>query len=162
MLLIYKIEDGALELICIRVGSHYDLFGSSILANKKQNPAQMVNTIGRSIYKSTDSAFKAEKTSFHYEVFFEVLYEVPPWVREAYNLDESYADLNTMVVSIDLTSYDDKVRANVIEQDPNNKTLGHKTFPVDKYRDTKDMREAIISFMYKSIAKNYQDYDFIY
>lgn len=135
----------------------------TILSAKQLDASQRVNSIGRSIFKSTDTAFKCVKSSQHCEVFFEVLYEIPPRLREAYNLEGSpYDDINTMIVSIDLTSYDNKVRANVIEQDPNELTLGHKTFSLDKYPDNKAMRDAVVAFMYSSVAKRYQDFDFIY
>ena len=131
-------------------------------AKKELTPEQKVNSVGRYIYKNTESAFKAEKWSQHYEVFFELLYEIPPEIVEKYHLEGEYTDLHSMIISTDLTNQSGKLRCNVIQQDEDERTLGCKTFNFDKFQDNKELCEAVLAYMRDRVIRNYQDYDFVF
>lgn len=139
------------------------IFGySTILANKKQSAEQQVNSIGKFLYKNIDSAYNFRKSTQQFDLYIIVLYEVPKDIIDGYNLDESYDELYEMKININLTTYQNKLRINFIELDPEEATIGHKTYNLDRYKDYYELRDNIVNYLLACLDKRYEGYDFIF
>lgn len=98
------------------------------------------------------------------DVYVTIYYQIPDEVIktvEKYNqtIDSS---MHQMDIDINITSYQNKIRINVIRMDDNEKTLGHF---VIKPEDTEDLNAVLAAIKQKVssfIEKEYQDYDFVF
>lgn len=133
-----------------------------ILSNKQLSISQNVNTIGKFLYKNLDGAFDFAKSSNTFEIWCTVLYQIPVQVIRKYNLPESMQDVNEMTINLNLTTYSDKIRFNIIEVSPNETTLGCKVCKVSKYSDYYQLRDDIFEYLQRSLLKRYQNYDFLF
>lgn len=141
----------------------------NISANKKLTPEQEVNTLGKWLYRNLDGAFKFKKSSSQYNIWFLVLYEVPLEIRERYDLDESYDDVNEMVINLSLVTYKNasnskksKIRVNLIEESPDELTVGSKIYNLDFFNDYYELRDNLVNYLIVRLNKHYEGYDFIY
>lgn len=134
-----------------------------VYANKQQTPQQLVNTVGKYLYKNIDSAFKFDKSSNMFDVYFTILYEVPREIRKKYNLtEEKYNQLNEMTININITTYQNKLRINLTEQDPHELTLGSLIYNPDKDENINSLRLKILTYLQKRLEKRYDGWDFIF
>lgn len=129
-------------------------------SNKKLQPGQQVNKVGQYLYKNLDGAFKIEKTGNMCDVYFMILYEIPKqkW-RVGYPEDKK---LNEMHINLNITTYQNKIRVNVIEVSPEERTLGCYTFSPEVMEDLPQARKLIYDKVVKRVSKVYEDYDFVF
>lgn len=132
-----------------------------IFSNKQLTPSQQVNNLGKYLRKNIDTCYKYEKSSNMYDVYFTILYEIPLDIRKAYDLDSSYDDLNEMNLDLNLTTYSNKIRINILEVNNNFVPLGSKVFDPLKYSSYADMRSDIFMYLEKTLIRKYDGYDFI-
>lgn len=134
-----------------------------ILANKAQTPQQLVNTVGKYLYKNIDGAFKFDKSSNMCDVYFTLLYQIPADIRKFYGIDNAkYADVNEMTININVTTYQNKLRLNLIEEDPNELTLGSLVYNLEKDENLNNLRLKILTYLRKRLEKRYQGWEFIF
>lgn len=140
-----------------------------IFSNKKLSPEQEVNTLGNYLYKNIDSSFKFEKRASKFDLWITVLYEVPKSIIEKYDLDESYDELNEMVLNLSLTTYRHhsdstipKIRINIIEESPDELTIGSKTYDLTRFNDYYELRDNLMNYIIVRLSKKYEGYDFIF
>ena len=134
--------------------------------------SQLVNQIAKYFYMNLAGAVDFKKSSNLAEVWTIVLYQVPIDIIRKYNLPESYKDVSEMLISISLTPYITpqgmKLRVNLIEESPDELTLGHKTFDIEKLQvnRNKEYFDEILNkvefYLKQRLEKRYQDYDFLY
>lgn len=125
--------------------------------------SQLVGRVGKYIYKHLDGAFKCKSTGNTYDVWITVLYQIPPRLVEKYKLtDPKYLDVNEITVNLNITTYQNKLRVNVIEVTPEEKTLGCDVIPPDKLQDLKQAYDLIYSKVIKRITKEFADFDFLF
>lgn len=130
-----------------------------ILCNsKKFQGGQVVNKVGSYLYNHIDGAFKFEKSPNMYDVYFIVLYQIPEENRTTAEEDE----VHELPIDLNITTYQDKIRVNIIVQDEYEKTIGTKTFSYDKLDDLEKLRQTVLSFVEKKVTKEYQEYDFLF
>lgn len=130
-----------------------------ILCNsKKFQGGQVVNKVGSYLYNHIDGAFKFEKSPNMYDVYFIVLYQIPEENRTTAEDDE----VHELSIDLNITTYQDKIRVNIIVQDEYEKTIGTKTFSYDKLNDLEKLRQTVLSFVEKKVTKEYQEYDFLF
>lgn len=130
-----------------------------ILCNsKKFQGGQVVNKVGSYLYNHIDGAFKFEKSPNMYDVYFIVLYQIPEENRTTAEDDE----VHELPIDLNITTYQDKIRVNIIVQDEYEKTIGTKTFSYDKLNDLEKLRQTVLSFVEKKVTKEYQEYDFLF
>lgn len=131
--------------------------------NNLQANGQLINAVGKYLYKHLDSAFKFEKSANMCDVYVNVLYEIPPEIVKTYKIENPlYLKVNEMVIDINLTVYQDKVRMNLIEMDPEEKTIGFSTFQPDKLRNSQQAYELIYAKVIKQLTKEFAGFDFIF
>lgn len=134
----------------------------NITANKTLTLSQNVNTIGKYLYKNLAGAFDFKKSSNMFDVYTVVLYQIPIEYIRRYNLNEEQSDVKEMIINLNLTTYQDKIRFNVIEQDPDEMTLGCKVCQLSKYKNYAQLRDDIVAYLKKQLQKRYSGYEFLF
>lgn len=135
-----------------------------ITAGTKMQAGEKVNKIAKYIKKHIEGAYKLTFSPMTADVYVTIYYQIPDEVIktvEKYNqtIDSS---MHQMDIDINITSYQNKIRINVIRMDDNEKTLGHF---VIKPEDTEDLNAVLAAIKQKVssfIEKEYQDYDFVF
>lgn len=126
--------------------------------NNKMQSGQKVNKIGSYLYKNIDGAFKFEKSPNMYDIYMVVYYQLPVESRRKPEDDE----LHEMIIDINVTTYQNKIRVNTIEQDENERTLGFKVYSDDKVENLEELRRVVLKTVKMQLEKAYKDYDFIF
>lgn len=117
-----------------------------------KDAASYVNRLGKFLKKKLDGAFKITFGPNHCVVYLEMLYELPD-DRESF--DE-------MVFSIDITSYQNKIRINITEETVMEKTIGQLILKPEEVTNLELCKDKLMACLIKSINKEFEGYDFIY
>lgn len=132
------------------------------LAVKSPMPAgQMVNKIGNYLYKHIDSAFRFQKGANTYDVWFYLYYQIP-YLQQIPEKGNEYNSMHEMVINLNITTYQNKIRVNTIECNPEEMTLGYDLYKPEQLVDIDSMRNIILQKVIKHVEKRYQDYDFVF
>lgn len=123
---------------------------------------QLVNKVGKYLYKHLDGGFKYKTSSNMCDVYVTLLYAIPPKLMKVYNLDSKYGDVHEMTLDLNITTYQNKIRVNVIEVTPEERTLGFDVFPPEKLQDLQSAKEMIFEKVCKRVSKAYEDWDFLF
>lgn len=118
---------------------------------------QAVNIVGRFLYNHIDGAYNIKRSANSVDVYFIILYQKKEELRE-----DSDKDMHEMKLNINITTYDDKLRMNIIELSPEERTLGFNTFALKKFDDLNSGYDLVMKTLKKRLNKYYEDYDFIF
>lgn len=121
---------------------------------------QWVNKVGKYLYNNLDEAFKFKKTVNMYDVYITLLYQVKEEDRR--KDDDEYNDVHEMTLDLNVTTYQNKLRINVIEDDKNERTIGHFVVSEEKLQDLESAKDLIYNKVIKQVSKAYEDFDFIF
>ena len=137
-----------------------------IYANSKTYiPASsIVNRVGKYLYQHIDGAFKFNKSSNMCDVYFLLLYQVPRPYQIPGRQREGYNDMHEMNVNVNITTYQNKIRVNVTEVTPEERTLGFDVYNPELL-DTigiEALKDKIYDKVCRRIEKAYKDYDFAF
>lgn len=127
----------------------------------KLSANQKVKQIGKYLYNHIDSAYKFESLSNMCNVYFTVLYQVPYWDRIP-GKGNGYNDVQEMTLNLNITTYQNKIRVNLIEVSPLERTLGYDLYKPDSLEDLESFMHIIFNKIVKKLSKVYEDYDFIF
>ena len=134
-----------------------------------RKPEQIINSLGKYLFKSLDGAIDFNKKSNEFELNTLVLYEIPKEVIKTYNLNEDeYGELYEAELQISLTSYDTKLRMNIYCIRPENLVLGHMTLDVSRYEDMdntqffKLVEEKLLAYIRKRLEAVFGGFEFIF
>lgn len=116
---------------------------------------QQVNMLGKYLNKHIDGAFKITFSSNICDVYFKLLYEVPFEEKRPDNLYE-------MIIDINITTYQNKLRINVIEVTPEERTLGSDLYKPELLKNLNEAFVMIYDNICKRISRAYEDYDFVF
>lgn len=124
------------------------------------------------MFKNLAGATDFKKSSNTFEINTIVLYQIPLDVKKKYNLpDDETTDVQEMNLNLNITTYQNKLRFNIIEETPDALTLGCKVVNLNlqKYQKAKtnqQLFEIVIAelqkYVYQRLEKRYADYDFLY
>ena len=131
-----------------------------IIASNNLQAGQQVNKIGRYLYKHIDGAYKIQNTANMCDVYIMTLYQATEEDRKSGYADDN--DMHQMNMNINVTTYQNKIRVNVIEISPEERTIGSYVIPPEKLQDLEEAKKLILSKITRSLSKLYQDYDFIF
>ena len=132
---------------------------STKAANQQVLPAsKQVKRIGQYLYKHIDGAYDFKSSSNNYDVYFLLLYELRKELREP---GKDYP-VQEMRVNINVTTYQNKVRINIIELTPKERTIGFDLYTPEKVQDLQKAYPVIMEKINKRIYKAYEDYYFLY
>lgn len=123
----------------------------------KYQGSQAVNIVGRFLYNHIDGAYNIKRSANSVDVYFIILYQKKEELRE-----DSDKDMHEMKLNINITTYDDKLRMNIIELSPEERTLGFNTFALAKFDDLNSGYNLVMKTLEKRLNKYYEDYDFIF
>ena len=128
--------------------------------NRKMQGGQYVNKVGRYLYEHIDGAFKVDKSPNMYDIWLTLLYQIPSeYLTESEKED---VDVQELTINLNVTTYDDKLRVNIIVEDEYEKTIGTKTFSFAKLDNLEWLRLEILKFIRKKLEKEYEDYYFYF
>lgn len=128
-------------------------------ASQQVLPAsKQVKRIGQYLYKHIDGAYDFKSSSNNYDVYFLLLYELKKELREP---GKNYP-VQEMRININVTTYQNKVRINIIELTPKERTIGFDLYTPEKVQDLQKAYPVIMEKIYKRIYKAYEDYYFLY
>ena len=128
---------------------------------QQRSPAQLVNAIGKYLYKHIDSAYKIGFKANMCDIYITVYYQIPGELISKYSLDSPEVD--EMNVNINITPYSDKIRVNIIDMSEMEKTIGTFTFKPENYsNDLQAIRQYVLDQIQKKLIKTYEDYEFIF
>ena len=131
-----------------------------ILASTNQTiPAsQLVNKVGKYLYKHIDSAYKFNTCPNTYDVWFTIYYQYSQEWREVMDDDNLYE----MNINLNITTYQNKIRVNIIEVTPEEQTIGHDVYPSEKFTDIQKGCELVLNKFRRRMEKAFEEYEFIY
>ena len=118
-------------------------------ANNVIPASKQVNRIGKYLYRNLDGAYKFESGSNQFDVYFVVVYENEDGEQEEMNLD------------LNIATYQNKLRVNIIEMTENQKTIGFDVFKPEKLEDLSQAYKQILTKVYKRLEKAYPDFLFV-
>lgn len=131
-----------------------------ILSDKQYQGGQVVNKVGKYLYNNIDGAFKFKKSPNMYDIWFTLLYQIPS--EQLTDKEKHDVKVNEITINLNIATYNDKIRINVIVDDEFEKTLGTKTFSYEKSNNLEKLRDDVLSFVQKKLTKEYEDYDFYF
>ena len=108
--------------------------------------SQLVNSIGKYLYAHIHDAVRYSKSSNTYELLIST-------IQQADNED---SEPQQLLLSLSLTTYQNKLRVNVIAHTPAEQTLGYALFRVDNFSSLEDARETILARVNKILKSAYE------
>lgn len=123
--------------------------------------SKAVKELGKYLYKNLDSAYNQKSSGNTYDVYMTVYYQVPEYLQVPW-MDEQYNDLQEMNILLNLTTYQNKIRINILVNDENEKTLGYYLLPPETLHDIEKAKEKILNIVRKRLNKEFEDYEFIF
>ena len=121
---------------------------------------KLVNIVGKHIYKTLDGAFKITYSANMCDVYVTLLYAIPEDIVKIYNFPNGQ-DVQEVTLDINITTYTDKLRVNVIEMTTMERTLGFDTYVPEKYKDVKVLEDVIIDKVLLRVNKAYSEYELL-
>lgn len=122
---------------------------------------QQVNRIGKYLYNNLDGAFKYTTSSNMCDIFFTLLYQLPLDMQEP-DKGEEYNDVHEITVDINITTYQNKIRVNVIEVTPQERTLGYDLYEPKLLENLESAKSRIFKKVVKRVSRAYSEYDFLF
>lgn len=118
--------------------------------------SQQVNRVGKFMYNSLDGAFKFKTSPNTFDVYITILY------REPYVEGVSDPEIHEMVVDLNITTYQNKLRVNLIEISPEERTIGFDVYDPGLLVNLEYASSLIFKTVCKRIARAYKDYEFLF
>ena len=128
---------------------------------KNSYAGQMVNRIGRYLYDNLDGAFDLKKSPNMVDVYVTVLYQLPI-DKQIIGRGYKYNDVHEKTIDINITTYQNKVRDDIIELDEMERTLGYDLYEPKKLENLADAKKLIFQRAVKRLSKAYEDYLFLF
>lgn len=130
------------------------------MAATKSTPInQLLNRVGKYLYKHIDGAYKKVQSANKYDIYMIVYYQVPIDKRDS---SEETDEVQEMKININLATYSNKIRVNLTEITPEEFTIGSIIFPAEKLENPQEAMIKINQKVRKSLEKHYKEYDFIF
>lgn len=123
--------------------------------------SQLINRIGKYLKKTIGGAYSMKIGVNECTVNIVVYYQVP-YLPDKPGGELTYSDLKEMSYSLNMTTYANKLRVNLIEISPEEQTLGHFVLPEDKIQDMLQARSLILGKVTSILNKTFQGYEFVF
>ena len=127
----------------------------------KLQASQIVNKVGRYLYKNIDGAFRMKSSSNTFDVYTTLLYQLLPEFQSPAN-DRKQNDVQEMTLNISITTYQNKIRLNIIEVDPNERTLGFFLYPPELFDNMEAAFAKIQRDFNRTVVKKYENYKILF
>ena len=123
--------------------------------------SQLVNKIGKYLYRNIDGRERIKFTGNTCDIYLTVYYQIPAHLQDC-SADKSVNDVQTMLVNINITTYQNKVRVNTITVTPEAKTLGFDLYYPEECQITSTICQKIYSKVCTRIAKAFKEFEFLF
>lgn len=127
----------------------------------KLEGGQIVNKLGSYMYKNLSGAIKKQNSGNMCDIYFLIYYQVPLNKRD-HRISEDYNDMHEMTLNLNITTYQEKIRVNILEVSPDELTLGCKTFKYDCVNDLEKFKNDVMKYVEKRVSNVYEEYDFVF
>ena len=127
-------------------------------ASKPMSVNQQVKRIGQYLYRHIDGAYDYRSGPNYFDVYFILLYELKPELRKP---DQDYP-VQEMDINLNITTYQNKIRINITEITPQERTIGSDVYSPEKVQDLNKAYSLIMNKIYRRICRAYDDYHFMY
>ena len=117
-----------------------------------KNAGSIVNKVGKYLNNNIDGAFKISFHPMECEILSRMYYQVP---GDPDTFDE-------MIFSIDIVSYQNRLRVNLTEQTDMEKTIGQIIVTEDELHDLSLLKKKILTRLERFIKKEYEGYEIVY
>lgn len=135
--------------------------GKGKTQQKQLQAGQQVNRVGKYLYKNLDGAYKINYSQNTCDVYVTLLYQIP-YMNQIPGKGKEYNDVKEMTLNLNITTYQNKLRINIIEMDENEQTLGHNVYSPEQLENLSQAKELIFKNVVKHVSKAYKDYDFLF
>lgn len=122
---------------------------------------QIVNIVGKYLYNTVDSAYKIKNTTNTCDVYMKVYYQIPQLSTRP-GRTKTYSDIYEMGINISLTTYQNKLRMNLIVMDPEEETLNFTVWAPEKLINLEEAKKKILTKVEKTLTKYFAEYEFIF
>lgn len=122
---------------------------------------QIVNIVGRYLYNTIDSAYNIKNTTNTCDVYMTVYYQIPQLAVRP-GREKTYSEMYEMNINISLTTYQNKLRMNLIVMDPEEETLDFSVWAPEKLKDLEDAKKRILTRVEKILTKYFAEYEFVF
>lgn len=131
----------------------------------KIQSGQAVKMIAKHMKKNLGGAYKLTIGANTCDVYFLIYYEVPKLHKLIGNSPgkEEYNKVHEMHIDLNITTYQNKVRVNLIEITPEERTIGYDLYKPEIIQDDiVKARELIWNKVQKRLEKAHEEYDFVF
>lgn len=138
-------------------------FNNEEYYNQLAKPTQ-VKRLGKYLKDNLTGVFKVQEPPNEYIIYTTILYQIKPEVRKALKryqkeFQGKEEDIYEMNIYLNLTTYKQFIRINVIELDENEQTLGYMRLSQQDLMSLPFCKTKIMEFVKKVIEKKYEDYE---
>lgn len=123
--------------------------------------SQLVNKLGKYLYRNIDGRETIRFTGNTCDVYITVYYQIPANLQDT-SAGSAVNDIQTMLVNINITTYQNKIRVNVITVTPEARTLGFDLYAPEECQVTSTICQKIYSKVCTRIAKAFKEFDFLF
>lgn len=127
-------------------------------AQNKLQAGQVINAVGRYLYRHIDTAYNIKKSPNMIDVYFEIAYQLLPEYRKVKEDEE----VHVMSININVTTYQNKIRVNVIEVSPEERTLGFDTFKLEIFENMNEGMELVLDKVRNRMKRSFKEYEFYF
>lgn len=122
---------------------------------------QQVNKLGKYLKRTLDGAYSFKISANMCDVLIVIYYQYSMMGNRPGD-PMQMSDLLEMKFDINITTYANKIRVNIIEIHPDEQTLGHFVINEKQSQDILLMRDIVIDRIRKLLTKTFQGYEFIF
>lgn len=127
-------------------------------AQNKLQAGQVINAIGRYLYRHIDTAYNIKKSPNMIDVYFEIAYQLLPEYRKVKEDEE----VHVMSININITTYQNKIRVNVIEVSPEERTLGFDVFKPEIFENMNEGMKIVLNKVRNRMKRSFKEYEFYF
>lgn len=122
---------------------------------------QQVNRLGRWLNQNLDGVYKFKIGVNTCDIYLVVYYQYE-MMGERPGDPKRMSDLYEMKLNINITTYSNKIRVNLIELSPEERTLGHFVINDDLAQDIAVCRKYVLEKVQSILHKVFEGYEFIF
>lgn len=132
-----------------------------MIITSAKSQGQLVNKIGKALYKYLDGAYKIDYSPNMCDVYITLYYQLPKLQRIP-GKGREYNDVHEMTLDLNITTYSGGIRVYVIELTPEERTICYFSLKENQLGSTQDVVEKIKNQVIRQVSRKYEEYDFIF
>lgn len=155
---LYKNLDGAFKLdISPNTADVYVTVLYQVIIQPKMTPEQAMEVINH--YKQYKRVQKSPRDTEAFELALESL-KLAAAIEAG--RPEVYPETQEMTLDLNITTYANKIRINIIEMEPDEKTISFDTYEAFRFADPEVAKVVIERLVRRRISKEFEEYEFLF